>query len=71
MRKLVVAILIAISISSCAISNNVTKRLPLPSEPVERPTEQQLECVSDETYEVIVKAYKRIETLENIIKSTY
>lgn len=70
MRKLLAVTLILISISACSISNNVTK-IPLPSEPVQRPTEQELECVSSETYEVIVKAYKRIETLESIILSTH
>ncbi|MDC0529218.1 hypothetical protein OAO19_03005 [Gammaproteobacteria bacterium] len=58
-------------IASCTTVESINTALPLPASAVERPSEVGLECVSDETYEIIVKAYKRIETLENIIKSTH
>lgn len=66
--QLNVAIL-TISLISC--SNNESIALPLPQEPPERPTEQSLECLDDATYGIIVKAYKRLETLRAVIESTH
>ena len=62
------AVILTLTIVSC--TTYVTTPLPLPSESVQKPVEASLECLDDGTYQVIVRAYKRITTLENIIKST-
>ena len=45
--------------------------LPLPSESLVRPTEASLSCLSDEAYTLVVKSFKRVETLTAIIESTH
>ena len=68
LKRLSVVIL-TLTILSC--TSYVVTPLPLPSEPPERPSEASLECLDDDTYKVIVRAYKRIKTLEGIIESTH
>lgn len=66
--KKVSLLVAAILISSC--TQYIVKPLPVPP-PIERPTEGDLECLSDNAYELVVGMDKRIETLLKIIRSTH
>ena len=67
--KLLSVAILTILISSC--TSYVVQPLLLPTTPPEKPSEASLECLDNDTYTIIVKAYKRIQTLEGIIKSTH
>ena len=67
--KIILLIILTISLSNC--TTYVTTPLPLPSEPLVKPYKQDLECLDTNTIELIVKAYKRVTTLEGIIESTH
>lgn len=74
-RSIIVAAIIFTSACTKTIPVVVELQLPPPLE-VPRLTEtMSLECLSDETYEVLVKRDKlksiRIETLERIIRTTH
>ena len=60
--KTILLIILTISLSNC--THYVTPPLPLPSESVQKPYNQDLECLDTNTRQIVVKAYKRIETLE-------
>ncbi len=66
--KIILLIILTTSLSNCATYTAVP--LPLPSEAVVKPYKQDLECLDARTRVLVVKGFKRITTLENIIKST-
>ena len=76
MRHLVLVAVILISIAGSSCSTNteyIVQPVPLP-EPLtaeQLPTERELECVTDEAYEKVVRMHKRIGTLEDLIKTTH
>ena len=64
-----IVVTLTLIVSSCTIFQPV--QLPLPSESIQKPSEQSLECLDMDAYKIIVKAYRRVDTLERIIKSTH
>ena len=64
-----ISLLLAVILTS-SCTQYIVKPLPMPP-PIERPTEGDLECLSDNAYELIVGMDKRIETLLGIIRSTH
>ena len=71
LKRISLLSVVILTISSCATEKYVPIPLQLPPTTTERPSETSLECLSDETYTIIVKAYKRIETLEALIRTTH
>jgi len=72
--KISILLVMAVSLASCCTPKRVQTELHLPP-PLNNFTEKQLavvlgECVSDSTYIDIVKTYRRVDTLTDIIKST-
>ena len=67
--KLLNVVILTLTVISCT-TYTVTP-LPLPSESLVKPTEASLSCLSDEAYTLVVKSFKRVKTLEGIIKSTH
>ena len=67
--KILSVVILTLTVISC--TSYVVQPLPMPTESVQKPAEASLECLDDDTYSIVVKAYKRIETLEGIIESTH
>ena len=67
--KIILLIILTIGLSNC--TTYVTTPLPLPSEPLVKPYKEDLECLDTNTIGLIVKAFKRVKTLESIIESTH
>ena len=69
--KLLSLLVVILVISTGCATKYVAQPLPMPTTPPVRPSEQSLECVDTETYQMIVNAYKRNQTLRAIIKTTH
>ena len=67
-KRLFLAVAIAWLASSCA-SGVAPVTLPLPA-PLPPLADESLDCVSEDTFRLVIRYRERVKTLEEIIKST-